>query len=71
MSISPICGKQLGLTRAEFHDLGRENMGGLRPVQHAGAGAALRPPLPTPSASFTASVSRAMWQWLYPECAGT
>jgi starch phosphorylase len=62
----PYLWEELGLTRAEFHDLGRENMGGYdlfsMPV------IALRL---SGSANGVAQlhgvVSRNMWQWLYPE----
>ncbi len=57
--------KELGLTREQFHDLGRENMGGFdlfsMPVLalrlSSGANAVSK---------LHGSVSRAMWQWLYP-----
>lgn len=57
--------KELGLTREQFHDLGRENMGGFdlfsMPVLalrlSAGANAVSK---------LHGSVSRAMWQWMYP-----
>ena len=57
--------KELGLTREEFHDLGRENMGGFdlfsMPVLalrlSGGANAVSK---------LHGTVSRAMWQWLFP-----
>lgn len=57
--------KELNLTREEFHDLGRENMGGFdlfsMPVLalrlSSGANAVSK---------LHGSVSRAMWQWMYP-----
>jgi starch phosphorylase len=56
---------ELGLRREQFHDLGRENMGGFdlfsMPVLalrlSAGANAV---------SNLHGSVSRAMWQWMYP-----
>lgn len=57
---------ELGLTREEFHDLGRENMGGFdlfsMPVL------ALKLSHATNAVSqLHGSVSRSMWQWVYPE----
>jgi glycogen phosphorylase len=62
----PYLWKELGLTRDEFHDLGREHMGGFdlfsMPVL------ALRLSDSTNGVSqLHGSVSRAMWQWNYPE----
>lgn len=62
----PYLWQELGLTREEFHNLGRENMGGFdlfsMPVlalklSNAANGVS----------QLHGLVSRAMWQWLYPD----
>ncbi len=56
----------LGLTREEFHDLGRENMGGFDLFSMAVL--ALKLSHATNAVSqLHGAVSRAMWQWVYPE----
>ncbi|WP_174556054.1 alpha-glucan family phosphorylase [Aggregatilinea lenta] len=62
----PYLWEALGLTREEFHDLGRENMGGFdlfsMPVL------ALKLCHATNAVSqLHGAVSRTMWQWVYPE----
>jgi starch phosphorylase len=61
----PALWQQLGLTREQFHDLGREHMGGFDlfslPVL------ALRLSSSTNGVSqLHGSVSRSMWKWMYP-----
>ncbi len=61
----PYLWQELGLTREEFHDLGREHMGGFDlfslPVM------ALRLSSSTNGVSqLHGSVSRSMWQWMFP-----
>ncbi|MBN1679788.1 MAG: alpha-glucan family phosphorylase [Anaerolineae bacterium] len=62
----PSMWKELGLTREEFHDLGRENMGGfdlfslpVLALRLSGAANGV--------SQLHGSVSRSMWQWMFPD----
>ncbi|HEX3052086.1 MAG TPA: alpha-glucan family phosphorylase [Aggregatilineaceae bacterium] len=61
----PYLWEALGLTRDEFHNLGRENMGGFD--LYSMSVMALRLSCAANGVSqLHGAVSRAMWQWLYP-----
>lgn len=62
----PYLWPQLGLTREQFHDLGRENMGGfdlfslpVLALKLSGAANGV--------SQLHGSVSRSMWQWMFPQ----
>ena len=62
----PYLWKELGLTREEFHDLGRENMGGfdlfsmaVMALKVSGAANGV--------SQLHGAVSRTMWQWMFPD----
>jgi starch phosphorylase len=61
----PYLWKELGLTREEFHNLGRENMGGFDlyslPVLALKVSCAANG-----VSQLHGSVSRSMWQWMFP-----
>jgi starch phosphorylase len=62
----PYLWQELGLTREQFHDLGRENMGGfdlfslpVLALRLSGAANGV--------SQLHGSVSRSMWQWMFPK----